>query len=227
MTRLIVCDLDGTLMPQGERTVRRALLSKIEARIRKGTLFCVASGRPYEELYPLFGALARDIIFICLDGALVMHRNCVLYKKPLCKIEAARLLSLSRKGKAYGRGKALSFSDEPSERVREKLNSLGSEVFKVSLFGERPDSSVARRCYDRGGIADYVANDADKSVALLKVCQKFGVDTADTAALGDGENDERMLSVVGKPYRMEKSAAALVNRGYPSVGNVADWLERV
>lgn len=227
MTRLIVCDLDGTLMPQGERRVRRAVIEKIEGRMRKGTLFCVASGRPYEELYPLFGAVAKDIIFVCLDGALIMHRNCVLYKKPLCKIEAARLLSLSREGKAYGRGKTLSFGDEANEKVREKLNSLGSEVFKVSLVGSRAQSALARICYDRGGIADYVARDADKSVAVLKICEKFGIAPADTAALGDGENDERMLSVVGRPFRMEKSAAALVARGYSNVGDVAEWIEKV
>lgn len=225
MLKLVICDLDGTLLPQGKQSIPRDTLAAIKHLTDTGVLFAVASGRPYSQLKPLFGALYRRIIFICLDGALVMHRDCVIYKNRLCKIEAARLISLCDKATVYGRTTQLQFDQNtPYRRRSEMLNRLGSEVFKVAVYGTPLKSAAARLCYDRGGICEYVAHSADKGVAAKAVMDKFGVLHADTVAIGDGENDVALLRAVATPLRMQQSAPALCEMGVPIVYDIAKTL---
>lgn len=226
MKRLVFCDLDGTLLPQGSRQIRKEVLDAIGALIKKGTLFCVASGRPYNELKPLFFEHYRNIIFICLDGAIVMHGDCCLYKNRLCKNETARLLTLSNGGAVYGRTEtALIKESDNASLIKEKINRLGSEVFKVALLGVSPQST-ARVCYNKGGITEYVSSTADKAAAARVVMDKFSVTAENTVALGDGENDVSLLKAVAKPYKMETSPA-LDAYPYPTVLSVSEWLKSI
>ena len=225
MIKMLFCDLDGTLLPQGAAAVSVNVKEKIRALIRKGVRFCVASGRPYEQMKALFGELSNDIIFICLDGALVMHRNCVLYKKRFCKLEAARLLS-SATGEVYGRGVSATVTErDGAEAIKIKINRLGSEVFKVAV-NDSPRETIGRVCYNKGGITEYVAADCDKGAAAKVVMQKFCVTAEETAALGDGENDLPLLKVVGSPAKMEKCAPVLAPLSIPSVSTAIEWLEK-
>ena len=227
MIRMVFCDLDGTLLPQGRGTVHKETLSKIKSLQKRGVLFCVASGRPYEQLRPMFSDCANDMIFMCLDGALCIYRNCVIYKKRLCKLEAARLLSLAPSGTVYGRGVTAEIGDRDSTaRITEKINRLGSEVFKVALKNTRVQSS-GRICYDKGGITEYVDASVSKGAAAKALQEKFSVSFDECAALGNGENDISLLSAVGKPYKMANCDKELAPFSYPAVANVNDWLASI
>ena len=225
MRKVIFCDLDGTLLQRGRKQIRKETLAAIREQIKRGAIFCVASGRPYNELKPLFFELSRDIVFICLDGALVMHRDCVLYKNRLCKIEAARLCTLSSGAKIYGRTQTIDISpDEPRARIEEKINRLGSEVFKVALINASPQSS-ARICYNRGGITEYVAASSDKAAAAKIVLDKFSEKAENSVAIGDGENDIPLLALAGKAYKMKDSDHSLAPFPYPQIENITEFLK--
>lgn len=226
MTRLVFCDLDGTLLPRGAQTLDPQIISHIERLCDKGIVFAVASGRSYEQLYRIFRPVAHKIVFVCLDGALVLHRGCVLYKKFLCKHEAARLLSLCDRGTVFGRTETAEITENtPSTRIPEIINRLGSEVFKVALYGASPKSDIARICYNRDGICEYVSASADKGEAARAVMSKFRIDPSQTAAVGDGENDLPLLRTVGAPFAAEGCEFAL-SREFPSAGNILDWLSK-
>ncbi len=209
--KLIISDLDGTLLPSGKKSLSRDTLSAIEKQLKKGNIFAVASGRPYCQLKNLFGELSHKIFFICLDGALMIHRDCVLYKKPLCKDETLRLSGLYGKTVLYGRNSETVLDGEKSSPFRKQaINAMGSEVFKLAAYGE-PLNTTARVCYNAGGICEYVNADVNKGTAAQVLMQKLGVPRKDTVAIGDGENDTELLNVVETPFITKKHHPALSN----------------
>ena len=47
MIKLVVTDIDGTLLQSGEREVPEAVFVQIDRLLKKGILFAAASGRQY------------------------------------------------------------------------------------------------------------------------------------------------------------------------------------
>lgn len=70
--RLIACDMDGTLLDSRKR-LPPELGDVLAALRRQGVLFAVASGRQYAALRRDMQSYERDMLFICENGALVMH----------------------------------------------------------------------------------------------------------------------------------------------------------
>ncbi len=209
MTRLIFCDLDSTLLPAGRDRLSAEILEHITRLTNKGVQLCIASGRPYSQLKALLGPLYRRVYFICHDGALIMHRDCVLYKRPLQKPEAllggCEATLFTRAGET-----ALSAADRPLESI----NRAGGEILKIAL-PERRTALGARSCYQNGGIYEYVNTDADKGAAAKALCEKLRISPERCAALGDGENDIPLLKFIPRAFRMPQSHPLLCDMGLP------------
>lgn len=228
MKKLLFCDLDGTLLPRGEKNLSRDILTEIDQIVSKGNIFAVASGRSYSEMRTLFGPVSQKIVFICLDGAIAFYRDCVIYKKPLCKIEAGKLSPHPTHATFYGRTKTLCFDETVSDSERARLaNTLGSEVFKLSILAAPQKSQVARVCYNRDGICEYVNKDANKGVAAQAVAKKFSIPLENTLAVGDGENDIQLLSAVSHPYKMADCHISLKDFTAKQVTDILEFLKNI
>ncbi|MEG1847074.1 MAG: HAD family hydrolase [Lachnospiraceae bacterium] len=83
MIKLIVSDLDGTLLPAGHKELDAEIISMIRQLKEKGILFAVASGRSYQELKRFFAPVSYDIIYICENGALIMYHEEIQYQKTI------------------------------------------------------------------------------------------------------------------------------------------------
>ena len=57
MIKLVVSDVDGTLIKPGETRISEKTLSLLGELKEKGVLFAVASGRDYDAIRPLFGKI--------------------------------------------------------------------------------------------------------------------------------------------------------------------------
>ncbi len=225
MTRMIFCDLDGTLLPAGSDAVPAKTLAHIKRIVDKGILFCVASGRPYSSLKKFFGPLYRRIIFICLDGALIMHRDCVLYKKRIT--EPLKLLDNNSRAVLYSRTTEYELpADMPLSRRADTLNRAGGEIYKIALLGDVKPTPDTQICYSRDGLCEIVSRGTDKGAAAKLVMEKFAVSSAQTAALGDGDNDLPLLLATASAYRMNKCHSLLSDRGFPSVSNADEFLSK-
>ena len=98
MVKLIVSDIDGTLIPYGASALDPGLFSRIRRLRERGVLFCPASGRQYHSLRGLFAPAADEIGFLCENGAVVFgpgaeDRAPVLSKTAMPRSDA---LALSR-----------------------------------------------------------------------------------------------------------------------------------
>ncbi|MBO6108975.1 MAG: HAD family hydrolase [Eubacterium sp.] len=73
MRGLIVSDIDGTLVPDGqsEGALDPEYYEVIERLIKKGYVFAACSGRQYLSIYKTFRPIADDIYFICEGGGMV------------------------------------------------------------------------------------------------------------------------------------------------------------
>lgn len=71
MVKLIVCDIDGTLIPYGRPGMDEAIYPLIRALQGRGVRFCPASGRQYHSQRALFAPVAEELAFLCENGAVL------------------------------------------------------------------------------------------------------------------------------------------------------------
>ena len=64
MIKLLITDVDGTLLQKGEAAVGENIKKKLRAFIASGGTVAIASGRTYRSLSLLFGDLAENVYFI-------------------------------------------------------------------------------------------------------------------------------------------------------------------
>lgn len=231
--KLIASDLDGTLLLNGAQSCNPELFPLIEELADKGVYFVAASGRQYHSLQRLFAPVRDKILYLCENGALVMHTNQVQVKThiedslamdichtiidhPDCDIviSGERTCYLIPKTPDFVThvrdvvGNHVTVVDSP-ERIEE-------EIIKISYFAE-PDKQKAATdqfmekfadtdceiTVSGNSWVDFVAKGTGKGEALKKLGDRFGILPEEMIAFGDNENDRTMLSFVGHPYLME------------------------
>lgn len=84
MIKLVVSDIDGTLLKKGDKKVSDDIIGIIEKLKSKGVCFAVASGRHYGEITEILSGIG-DIYYISSDGGCIIYNNKVIYKKSIDK----------------------------------------------------------------------------------------------------------------------------------------------
>ena len=231
--KLIASDLDGTLLLDGAQNCDPELFPLIEELTRKGIYFVAASGRQYHSLQRLFAPVKDKIIYLCENGALVMHNDQVQVKsamedelalaicraiinRPDCEIviSGERTCYLVPKKPEFVThvrdvvGNHVTVIDCP-ERIEE-------EIIKISYFTPPEKQKEATEQFlsmfsdknceitiSGNRWVDFVARGTGKGSAMEKLGKRLGIAPAEMAAFGDNENDRTMLNLVGHPYLME------------------------
>lgn len=212
MLRMVFCDVDGTLLPKGETTVSPTVMETLRRLTDKGIMVVLASGRPYAQLKSLFLPLANRLLFMCLDGAVVFHKDCVLHKKPLCRKRSLAFLENGTPAVVHGREKQ--YGVNGAQKAGKPLFSpreIGEYFLKIEVLTNEklPAQPWYRIAHTEQGLTELVSPLADKGSAATVIMQKFGIAPEQAMAFGDGENDTALLAAVGHPYRMEGSPASV------------------
>lgn len=71
MVKLIVSDIDGTLLPYGQTSLSPTLFPVIRALKERGVIFCPASGRQFHSLRGLFAPVQNELTYLCENGAIL------------------------------------------------------------------------------------------------------------------------------------------------------------
>lgn len=219
MIKLVVCDIDGTLLEKNQREIDKDTVNALESLYKKGKIICFASGRTYFSMRKIAEPLsfADDIYYICCDGALCIYRDKVLYHKQISTenmLRFARNSDYSHKAVmyycdkfAYVTGSTPGLLDELEEAKIDRLDPISgiydvkAPVFKIGVhgFGKRPEKLMPcpfelRVAYDAGDIVEYTSRFANKGLALSDLQTRLYLSKFDTAAFGDGDNDVEMFS---------------------------------
>lgn len=212
MKKLLITDVDGTLLRKGETAVSENIKKKLRAFIASGGTVAIASGRTYSSLSQLFGDLTEMVYLIPCDGALCIKDDKVLYHRPISAETVRKAfavakenglclhLAAAQRGYIYGDGDfKAKLTEEHTDRVStvSTVSEVKEPVYKISFYGKAPNFATVPaelRCsYHGNGWREYVYRYADKGTALSDLQNRLFMAKFDTAAIGDGMNDMAML----------------------------------
>ena len=71
MIKLIVSDIDGTLVPDGSHEMNPELLDVIMKIRENGVQFAAASGRQWASIESIFGPIKEKVFYLSDNGAYV------------------------------------------------------------------------------------------------------------------------------------------------------------
>lgn len=230
MIKLVVSDVDGTLLKNGEQTLSKETIHTIGSLKEKGILFAAASGRPYTDLKRLFGDMAGGIGFIASDGAYIGYQSEVIGRFPIERETGFALMrevymETDAEVAAYGsylaymlpkeESFAAYFRDTVHNHVKEVscMRKEPEEYLKIGLYHkqdvEKAAGAVAsywndklRLVYRSKNWLEYTAAGVHKGAGLDKLLRTFGIAPEETLAFGDNWNDKEMLALAGCSYAM-------------------------
>lgn len=230
MIKLIVCDMDGTLVcKDGQLPSDFALM--LDAMRENGILFAVASGRPYIALHDIMSTLGENIIYISENGAYTRYRHNILYKRTFDTGVIHRFASwfncrehgfLAACGlKCYYIANDISeflnslSSFRISYALTDDFTDIDDEIFQLTVFfpmGVKTvrDIPLYREFGDSYEFAiththwiDIYPKDVNKGVGLEAIYRSFGIKSDETVVFGDFYNDIPMFLKAGYSYCLD------------------------
>ena len=233
MIRLVVSDVDGTLLQNGAKALSRKTLDQIDALCSRGIIFAAASGREYSNLYRLFGRVQDKIMYICLNGASIIYKG-----KIICQTVMDRQMGLeiiedieSRRGcevllsgvnTCYVKGRHRSY-------VNHIIHDVGNDTTIVRNFDEVEEDFLKISAYNPNGIQedqDFFLNKwggilptvvsgacwidfngpyVNKGNALSVVQKLYDIKIDETMTFGDNFNDLDMFDRSYYSYAISSS----------------------
>ncbi len=237
MIRLVVSDLDGTLLSTEKKPPRdlEEVLGEMEKR---GVSFAVATGRDLQGGSGFFGDYRENMYFICDNGANVYKGGKLLSRRFIpgkkvgritrfvegidradCILVSGTTTYISRGHPAFQRKMESHYS--PTTYAPD-LGRVEDDIFKVSVFDSSGDieNHLYRPLKERFGDSltiqmsrdiwvDIMDSSANKGKGVKYVQDLLGVSREETAAFGDYYNDLSLFSRAGTVYVMENGAEDL------------------
>ncbi len=225
--RLVVSDLDGTLLPRSGRPGRRTREILSEVR-RRGIHFSIATGRLFHHALPIAAELDLDDPLICCDGALTMDT---------CGGGTSRELQLPHATAREAFAQLFFYADDifllgrdliyaSPEADAQLVSPWGSRVVRFDPADDLPDGLQAILSFGQRDLLAQAAvllrdalpavettlvedmrqglvpllvrpRGADKGAALADLRARLGLHPAEVLAFGDWPNDLPMFREAG------------------------------
>ncbi len=238
MIKLLAADVDGTLLPYGEKEIESKILDKLELLMKKGVRISIASGRSYNDLKRLFQRLGDSVYYITNDGALSVYGGKTVFHKPLSSEVCLNFINRYKTGSdsvvlyardhAYIFGSTAGFENEKPVPVtsffsiREPIYKLGAYASVEKEFYPLP--SELRLCRKRENLVEYVSRYAEKGTAVSDLQMRFFLAKFDTAAIGNEANDIRMLKNAAYSAAISGSEEDVISAASMQVQNADEFL---
>ena len=255
MIRFIACDIDGTMLQNGDTAVPERLLANIRKLVDRGIVFAPASGRQYPTMKRMFGDVANELMYICENGALVVYKGKVLSESimdretvmdivdDILSMPACEVL-LSGRDISYIKPKTEAYFRRIHDRIKNNIclpndfRKLNDDFIKVAAcdtsgvvnskdhFMEKWSDKV-QTVVSGELYMDFTNKGVNKGNALLTVLDRLGISTDDAMAFGDSYNDAEMLKAVKYSYAMADAETAVKKCAAYTTENLSSILERI
>lgn len=232
MKRLIVSDLDGTLLNENG-IVSKETADAVKEVVKRGNIFAIATGRIYSQTQGVRESLGDEILCICGNGAAVYKNGNIISKNPLSKDSVNKLLdvdlskyegTITLNALTLDEWLAIKFDDfmdkfsmnagtscrvcpEDEFREQECLKIFFSSMDHKCLVELKRDLNKQfphlEVVFSHPLCLEVNENGISKFKALESYCKETGIDVAEVIAFGDAFNDYEMLKNVGHPRLME------------------------
>lgn len=228
MTRLVVTDMDGTLLDD-RRNLPENIWQIIEELHGKGILFAVASGRQYQTLADIFKPVSDKMLFMAENGTIVVHRSEIISIDALDKQLLGRLIATGRTLENCNLilcGAKTAYVESSDERflnhardyfhhieLVDDLLKVTADTLKFTVCDfENPEFNSYNAFKKFSGAAtvaiasevwlDVMPKTANKGNALRQMQQKLGISNSETVVFGDYMNDFEMMRYSENSYAM-------------------------
>lgn len=235
--KLVVSDVDGTLLKPGEKKLDNTVIATILELTKRGILFAAASGRSYSDLSRIFQAVKQDIIFIANDGAVVFYKGKVLCRFP---IDSTLGFSFIKDIYQYTKAEIVLYGEKkiyilPKEKEFEKIMlGLGEEQVQiVQCINQVQEEYLKIACYHKTDIEKQIGEylpywkekfhipyrsanwveltscGVHKATAVERILDLFQIKREELLVFGDNENDKELLSLTEFAYAMKGAKAEI------------------
>lgn len=230
MIKLVASDIDGTLLPEGQRDLNPEIYDIILDLKKHDIPFVAASGRQLESMQWLFAPIANEISYISDNGAICLHNGekyvlteinresamrmiHEVVKRPQCKI------AVSTPTTQYIQNGDNDFYEYMTDTIKyhvtpvDTFECITEPIIKIAFH----DTETNHESYEHfksmfeneirvakaGNLwIDFIPFDSNKGTALKFILEKMGLTRDEAICFGDQQNDIEMLEYIGKSYAM-------------------------
>lgn len=240
--RLVVCDMDGTLLDAAKQ-IPDALWPLLDRMKERGIVFAPASGRQHATLARQFARLGEDLVVIAENGSFVARGGAEISSSPLPDHALGDIVATVRaharagydvgvvvcgKRSAYVERDDAAFLDKARPyyaalEVVADLDEVDDDILKVAIydFGDAAhDTAPALERF--GGELTVVVSDrhwidimrtgVHKGVAVRRLQEALGVTPAQTVVFGDYLNDLEMMEAAELSFAMANAHPRVAER---------------
>ena len=229
MIKMVITDIDGTLVEDGSKTLPAELVDTIVKLLDGGIRFVAASGRSQISTERLFEPVRERIYYATCNGTLMGSYRKPLFAEGLDRKLLEEILADVRTVKdtvPFLTGAGVMYADSDEEEVIRWLREgYQEDITRVADMGAMPDEFVKLSVYDKkhrsgetfrsfcekwkGVVSlstagamwrDIYKRGVNKGTATRWYQNYFGVTPEETLALGDQQNDVEMLRAAYHSY---------------------------
>jgi len=233
MIKLIVSDIDGTLVPEGNTEINPEYLDVIGKLTEKGIHFAAASGRHASSIDAVFEAVRDKVYYVSDNGACIEKNGKEERALYLPAKELRELLYEARKMEGcyvmfsavegfYTDAKDRSFSEgilggyKGNKKVVEDLEAYVDKSIKMAIYCPDGAMDIYKDVNDRWGDlfsvnisgncwVDINSKEATKGNAVNWIQKEVGAAPEETVVFGDNFNDMSMLEQAYYSFASELS----------------------
>ncbi|MGI6579254.1 MAG: HAD family hydrolase [Saccharofermentanales bacterium] len=232
--KMIACDVDGTLVSEGENKLDPRFFEMLRLMQEKGILFSFVSGRQYSDLLSLAPELKHEIIYIAANGSVIIENGDIIAEIPLTEPDPQLICHdiiqfddtdyfVSTVNNLYANPRDPEIYDWLFKETNvvfinqiADLDQIQDPIVKVSLQSHHENGADEYLPYfkERWGHLCRVARsgfgwvdftNSDKGTALSKLSLLKNMTMKDVMAFGDNSNDQTMLRLAGFSAAMSNS----------------------
>jgi Cof subfamily protein (haloacid dehalogenase superfamily) len=234
--RLVVTDLDGTLVTSTHEITPRTLAA-VRAAQQRGVRVCLATGRMWSSAEPYARRFGADPPAILYNGGLVydFSKDTVLYRMPLEHEQARAVLEMLREFPSvvpHLYVNDLVYAAGPSELTEQYRRRNGLQVelvgdlvaflrldpMKILIIGTPNDLAAVlaqiraralpvHAVFSEPTFLEILPQGSSKGTALEFLAPRLGIALADVIAVGDNLNDLEMIRTAGLGVAMGNAPA--------------------
>jgi len=245
LPKALFLDMDGTIL-RSDHSLAPRTIRAVKSISSSGCIVCLATGRSWESVKPIYDILELSGPTICYNGAVVIGNpvgDCVFestmneavasfviaeVRTSGCEMIAYRHRELifERRGpeiKAYNvrtklPGKIVDFDSlHTLEFTKIIVLSNQNTLARLKLLlGNQFSNEVLSITFSNSRFLELMAGEIDKGKGLMEVCGILNIAREATAAIGDGWNDLAMLEATGDAWIMGGAPQALMAKFPPN-----------
>lgn len=248
---IFFCDLDGTILPHGQKTVDRAFFDLVHRARDTGYCFCISSGRYHQSLLSFFKDVEDDLIFSTSNGCRILYKGTDLiapHRLEYSMVQAV-LADFARwdvipllstldgfyvHADHHDHPRVAALLEQDYTRLYEDPSEIPDTTLQMTALcrGNRDELLVeAKERYApdhhvfASGVQLFDICSTSKGESLRKIRSLLNVREKDSWAFGDDENDLSMLRSAGRGYLMKNAAPHLHNQGFEIVDDLIQVIE--